>query len=240
MNDATTSVTLLSVVGAALVDSLNPCSFALLLVFIATVIAMVERQSDDRSIGLARQWLLSRGGVYIFGIFVTYLVLGLGLLGALGVAKSLSGAHLVSRAAALVAIGLGLVALQEALVPELGTRLTAHINMPRVRGLVARMSIPGLFGAGVLVGLCTVPCSGTVYLAVLALLSAQTTAVQGIGWLVLYNAVFVLPLLVLLGVAASRPVYRRLTRWQVHHRATLKLATSAMALSVGMLTLSIL
>ena len=237
MTTASAPVTLPTVISAALVDSLNPCSFALLLVFVATVLAMVERRTDQASAAIARRWLISRGGVYISGIFLTYLLLGLGLLSTLGLAGYLTNTHLVTRIAAVLAVGLGLVALQEALLPELGTRLGAHVNMPRVRGLVTRLSFPGLFAAGVLVGLCTVPCSGTVYLAVLAMLSAQATVVQGIAWLVLYNVVFVLPLVVLLGLTASRPMYRQLSRWQVHHRPYLKLGTSAMALSVGLLTL---
>src|SRR6266545_7805590 len=188
-------LTLLAVIGAGLIDSLNPCAFALLLVFVATMLAMIQRQADA---AYARRWLLSRGGIYVFGIFLTYLILGFGLLGALQFAKILSSTHVVSRIAALVALGLGLLAFQEALLPELGSRLSAHVDMMRMRGLVTRLTVPGLFGAGVLVGLCTVPCSGSVYLAVLALLSTQATVLAGVGYLVLYNVVFVAPLVIIL------------------------------------------
>ena len=37
-------LTLPIVMGAGLVDSLNPCAFALLMVFIATMLAMIQRQ----------------------------------------------------------------------------------------------------------------------------------------------------------------------------------------------------
>jgi len=227
-------LTLLAVIGAGLIDSLNPCAFALLLVFVATMLAMIQRQADA---AYARRWLLSRGGIYIFGIFLTYLVLGFGLLGALQFAKALSSTHIVSRAAALVALGLGLLALQEALLPEFGTRLSAHVDRARMRGLVSRLSTPGLFGAGVLVGLCTVPCSGAVYLAVLALLSAQSTLLAGVGYLVIYNLVFVAPLVAMLALASSPPVYRKLARWQLHQRALLKVGTGVVTIGVGLLTL---
>lgn len=233
------SLTLPAVVGSALIDSLNPCSFALLLVFVATVVAMVTRKTTGDDTHEIRRWLLSRGGIYVLGIFLTYLALGFGLWGAAGLARTFSSTHIVSRIAALVALGLGLMAMQEALLPELGVRLTAHVDTPRVRGMVSGLSFTGLFGAGVLVGLCTVPCSGTVYIAVIALLSARSTVAQGIGYLVLYNVVFVLPLVALLALTASRPVYRQLARWQLHHRAYLKAASGAMALSVGLFTLFI-
>jgi cytochrome c biogenesis protein CcdA len=89
----------------------------------------------------------------------------------------------------------------------------------------------------VLVGLCTVPCSGSVYLAVLALLSTQTTLLSGVGYLILYNVVFVAPLLVILGLASSPTVYRQLARWQLRQRVALKLGTSIAAMGVGLLTL---
>lgn len=232
-------VTLPAVLGAALVDSINPCAFALLLVFVATMLAMMQRQTAVAEAVHARHWMLSRGGVYIFGIFLTYLALGFGLLGTLEFAKTLSSTMMVSKVAALFALGLGLMALQEALLPELGTRLTAHVDTSRLRKTVSRLSVPGLFGAGVLVGLCTVPCSGAVYLAVLALLSAQATALAGAGYLVLYNLVFVAPLVAILALASSPPVYRKMARWQLHHRASLKLVTGAAAIAVGLLTLMV-
>ncbi len=235
MNQQT--LTLPAVIGAGLIDSLNPCAFALLLVFVSTMLAMLQRQSDAAGAALARRWLLSRGGIYILGIFLTYLALGFGLLGALQAAKVLSSSHLVSRIAALVALGLGLVVMQEALLPELGSRLSAHMNMSRMRNLVGRMSVPALFGAGMLVGLCTVPCAGAVYLAVLALLSAQATILAGVGYLVLYNVVFVAPLVIILALASSPPIYRTLARWQLRQRLALKLGTGVVTIGVGLLTL---
>jgi cytochrome c biogenesis protein CcdA len=232
-------LTLPMVLGAGLVDSLNPCAFALLMVFIASMLAMMQRQPGAVGEGPARRWLLGRGGVYVVAIFLTYLALGLGLFGSLQAAKLLSGTHLVSRIAAFFALGLGLLALQEILLPEWGTRLTAHIDHMQLKGLVSRLTFPALFGAGILVGLCTVPCAGSVYLGVLALLSAQGTFAQGVGYLVLYNLVFIAPLAIILGAAASPPVYRRLARWQMHQRLYLKLATSAAAIAVGLFTLVI-
>jgi len=234
MNEQT--LTLPAIIGAALIDSLNPCAFALLLVFVATMLAMLQRQPDAVGAAKARRWLLSRGGIYILGIFLTYLALGFGLLGALQAAKLLSSSHLISRVAALVALFLGLLAVQEALLPEFGSRLSAHMDMARMRNLVSRMSVPALFGAGVLVGLCTVPCSGSVYLAVLALLSTQATVLAGVGYLVLYNVVFVAPLVIVLALASSPPVYRKLARWQLRQRLALKLGTGVVTIGVGLLT----
>jgi cytochrome c-type biogenesis protein len=109
----------------------------------------------------------------------------------------------------------------------------------KLKGLVQKLSFPALFGAGILVGLCTVPCAGSVYLGVLALLSSRGTFFEGLGYLVIYNLVFILPLVIILGLASSPPVYRRLARWQMHKRAALVASLSAAAVTVGMFTLMI-
>jgi cytochrome c biogenesis protein CcdA len=97
--------------------------------------------------------------------------------------------------------------------------------------------VPAVFGAGVLVGLCTVPCSGAIYLAVLGLLAAHETQAVGYAYLVLYNLLFVLPLVALLGLASSRPVVNQLGRWQLHHRAELKGGLGVVAVLLGMMLL---
>ncbi len=229
-------LTLPVVVSAALLDSVNPCAFAVLLTFVAATLLLAERSSAR---GLGARWLLWRTGlVYIFGVFVTYLGLGLGLL---AFARSVGQTHWVGRGAALGAIALGLLALQEALIPEWGVRLGVPASLgTRLYALTGRATMPAVFAAGVLVGLCTVPCSGAIYLAVLGLLASQATFSEGFAYLVLYNALFVLPLVALLAVASSRPVFNRLGRWQLHHRAGLKLGLGLVAIGLGLLLLAVL
>lgn len=223
-------------ISAALLDSVNPCAFAVLLTFIAATLLLAERSSAR---GLQARWLLWRTGlVYVLGVFVTYLGLGLGLL---AFASSLGQTHWVGRIAALGAVALGLLALQEALVPEWGVRLGVPADLrDRLHALTARATLPAVFGAGLLMGLCTVPCSGAIYLAVLGLLASQATFSKGLAYLLLYNVLFVLPLVGLLAVAGSRPVFNRLGRWQLHHRRGLKLGLGLVAVALGLLLLATL
>jgi cytochrome c-type biogenesis protein len=223
-------LTLPAVVVAALIDSINPCAFAVLLTFVAATLVLAERASAQ---GLGARGLLWRtGSVYISGVFLTYLGLGLGLL---SFASALGQTHWVGRVAAAGAIALGLLALQEALVPEWGLRLSVPAGLnERLHALTSQARVPAVFLAGVLVGLCTVPCSGAIYLAVLGLLATRTTFVEGLAYLVLYNVIFVVPLVALLGLASSRPVFNRLGRWQLHHRAGLKLGLGLTAVAMGL------
>ena len=232
----TQALTLPTVIVAGLIDSLNPCAFAVLLTFIAATLVVAERATQR---GLqARAFLWRTGLVFIAGVFVTYLGLGLGLL---TFARTLGQTHWVGRTAAVGAVVLGLLVIQEALVPEWGVRLAAPAGLrDRLQRLTSRATLPAALGAGVLVGLCTVPCSGAIYLAVLALLSAQATWLAGLGYLVLYNLLFVVPLVALLALAGSRPVFNRLGRWQLHHRRTLKLGLGLLATAMGVALLAVL
>ena len=189
--------------------------------------------------GLRARWLLWRAGlVYVYGVFVTYLGLGLGLL---AFASALGQTHWVSHVAALGAISLGLLALQEALVPEWGVRLGVPASLgTRLHALTARATLPAVFAAGVLEGLRTVPfrapstwpCSGC--------WRARRPSPRSSAYLGLYNALFVLPLVTLLAVAGSRPVFNRLGRWQLHHRRGLKLGLGLSVVALGLLLLAVL
>jgi len=98
----------------------------------------------------------------------------------------------------------------------------------------ARVGSPtALFGGGVLIGLCTVPCSGAVYLGVVALLGASGTVAAGLGGLVLYNLAYIAPLVVLL-VLASRPgLIRVINRWHLEHAGGTKLLLAIVVLLLG-------
>ncbi|RIK33664.1 MAG: hypothetical protein DCC57_24895, partial [Chloroflexi bacterium] len=107
-----------------------------------------------------------------------------------------------------------------------------------VRSTAQRATVPALVGGGVLIGLCTVPCSGAVYLGVLSLLALQPSALLGYGYLVLYNVVFVLPLVVILAVATARPTLRYLAHWNLHHKEWVRLALGGGVVAMGLTILA--
>lgn len=228
---------LATVVLAGLVDGINPCAIAVLLVFVSATLLAVGATMEG-GLGERRRALFKGGAAYVTGMFITYLLIGLGLMGFAG---ALRQDHLGTKIFAVVAIGWSVLALQEALLPELGERL----RMPpmlhsRAQSWVSRASLPGLFVAGSLIGLCTVPCSGNVYIAVLALLSSRNDFGQALGYLVVYNFAFVVPLILLLGAAATPAAMRALTRWQLHNRASLKLALGLTTALVSLAALAVI
>lgn len=227
-------ITLVTVVVAGLVDGINPCAFTVLLLFVTALTASM--QIGEQNVRALRTRLLGLGSIYIAAIFLTYLALGVGLLKSL---DFFTEQHIPARIGALVAVLLGLWMLKDYFLPDIGWRLQAPGQLGQIaRQMGKKATIPALVTGGFLIGLCTVPCSGAVYLAVLSLLALQPTALLGYAYLILYNVVFILPLIAILVAAASRPTLRHLAHWNLHHKEWVRLAIGSGVVAMGLLLLA--
>jgi cytochrome c biogenesis protein CcdA len=213
------------VVITGLLDSVNPCALAVILLLIAFLFTL--RKSRGRIVML--------GSVYIGMIFLVYFAIGLGLLQSVRLSDD---PHFVARLGAWLLIGLGVINLIEFAYPNFPIKL----HMPAFAGartneLIRMATLPATVGAGLLVGLCTFPCSGGIYVAVITLLNAKTTMAWGIGYLALYNVMFVLPLFAILGAAGNRVTAKAWATWEREHASVLRLGFGAamVALGAGML-----
>lgn len=227
-------ITLPTVIVAATVDGINPCAFTVLLLFITAMLATM--QAGEQNLRAIRTRMLSLGGIYIAAVFLTYLGLGIGLLKTL---DFFTRQHLPARFGALAAILFGLWMLKDFFLPDMGWRLQAPSQVGTMaRQMAKKATIPALILGGFLIGLCTVPCSGAVYLGVLSLLALQPSALLGYGYLVLYNLIFVLPLVIILIAASARPTLNRLAHWNLHHKEWVRLALGSGVVLMGLLILA--
>src|SRR5574338_1445438 len=227
-------ITLPTVIVAAAVDGINPCAFTVLLLFITAMLATM--QAGEQSLYAIRTRMLSLGGIYIAAVFLTYLGLGVGMLKAL---DFFTRQHLPARFGALAAILFGLWMLKDFFLPDLGWRLQAPSQIgTTAREMAKKATVPALIVGGFLIGLCTVPCSGAVYLGVLSLLALQPSALLGYSYLVLYNLIFILPLAGILILAASRPTLNRLAHWNLHHKEWVRLVLGGGVVVMGLLILA--
>jgi cytochrome c-type biogenesis protein len=179
-------------------------------------------KAGEQNIISTRARLFGMGSIYIGAVFLTYLSLGVGLLKA---ADFFTRQHLPARLGALVAILIGLWMVKDYFLPDWGWKLQAPGKIGQIaRQAAQKASVPALIVGGFLIGLCTVPCSGAVYLGVLSLLALQPTAMIGFGYLVLYNIIFILPLAIILILASARPTLSQLAHWNLHHKEWVRLA----------------
>ena len=227
-------ITLPAVLVAGVVDGINPCAFTVLLLFITALLTTVR--AGELNTHEVRARMLGLGGIYIAAVFLTYLALGVGLLKSL---DFFTRQHVPARFGALLAVLFGLWMIRDFFLPDWGVRLQAPGRIGQLARQSARKAtIPALVTGGFLIGLCTVPCSGAVYLGVLSLLALQPTALMGYSYLVLYNVVFILPLVAILIAASARPTLNRLAHWNLHHKEWVRLALGSGVVGMGLLILA--
>lgn len=225
LGQANLSQLLPAVVFTGLLDSVNPCAFAVILLLIAFLFTL--RKSRGRVVML--------GSVFIGMIFVVYFAIGLGLLQTVRLSDD---PHLVANIGAWILIGLGIINVLEYYVPDFPIRL----HMPafagvRARQLIGVASIPATVGAGIIVGLCTFPCSGGIYVSVITLLNAKTTAAWGVSYLALYNVMFVLPLIIILAAAGNRLTAKAWAGWEREHAQVIRLWFGGAMVALGAIML---
>lgn len=214
-----------AVVVTGLLDSINPCAFAVILLLIAFLFTL--RQSRGR--------ILQLGFVYIAVIFIVYFSIGLGLLRAI----RLSGdPHFIARAGSWLLVALGVINLIEFFFPKFPIKL----HMPSFAGdrtnqLIKQATLPATIAAGFLVGLCTFPCSGGIYVSIITLLNAKTTLSWGLVYLFIYNLIFVLPLVVILLSLGNRLIAKRWANWEREHTLKIRLWYGLIMVALGIIML---
>lgn len=212
---------------AALLDSINPCAFSILILTIAFLL----------SLGKLRSHILKIGGMYVLGLFAVYILIGLGITQALHL---FNVPNFMGKLGAVLLIVLGSVNLIKDIFPKfplkLGIPAAAH---RKIADLMEKTSMPAAFFLGGLVGLCEFPCTGGPYLMVLGLLHDQATFSSGLGYLLLYNVIFVLPLAVILLLASNKSLTEKVDEWQRMGRGRMKLWTGIAMVAFGIFILFI-
>ncbi len=197
------NLTLGAILSAGLLDSINPCAIGIMLLFISLLFSL-NRQ---------RTVVLFFGAFYIVAVYVTYLLIGLGILKAV----HLFGVHgFFGYAAAVLLIIMGIIHIGPSWLYRfkwIAWMNSCHIP-PNYQKHLKKGSIIGGLILGVLVAICEFPCSGGVYLATIGLLSIKTTFLIGVMYLLLYNIMFVLPLVLVFLIAGNKKVLDKMSKWQ--------------------------
>ena len=184
-----------------LIDSFNPCAIGVLLAYLALLLSLkVERKN-----------FLNVSFFYILATFTTYLLIGLGILKVM----HLFGVHnFFGWLAAAVILILGLFNLKEFFWPNWQVPVLSNFfnrcHLPKWRPEATIISAVTL---GFLIGICEFPCSGGIYLVTVSLLSLKATFWQGVGYLLLYNLMFVMPLVIIFLIVGNQKIFGQLHTW---------------------------
>lgn len=212
---------------AALLDSVHPCSFSILLITIAFLLGMQ----------MERKKILQIGGAYVAGIFIAYLLIGLGILKVLHLFDT---PHFMGKLGAGLLIAFGIINIINEFFPKFPIKLKIPDALHASMGsLMKKASFPAAFGLGVLVGICQFPCMGGPYLMVIGLLRDQMTYAKGFGYLLLYNIILIAPLVTVLWIAADKALLSKMQEWKASNTGRVKLWAGLIMIILGILILYI-
>src|SRR3989344_6127607 len=212
---------------AAILDSVHPCSFSILLITIAFLFGLQ----------MTRKKIIQIGGTYIVGIFAAYLLIGLGILRILHIFNT---PHFMGKLGAGLLITFGLLNLLNRFFPSFPIKLKIPAISHKWMGrLMEKVSLPAAFGLGLLVGLCQFPCMGGPYLMVIGLLRDQVTYLSGFGYLFLYNLILIVPLAVVLWISADKLVVDKMQEWKTARIQSVRLWVGIAMIVMGILVLFI-
>lgn len=203
-------------IGAAVIDSINPCAFGVLIFLLAYLSSRVK----------TRAHMFSHGMVYILAVFLTYFAAGILLLPVIQKLGAFSvWSYLILGTVILLA---GLLEIKDYFWYGKGWSLhIAPSEAERIKMYVQRVAnnYSTSFWLGVFVALVELPCTGAVYLAVLSLMSMAGVDATQILWLVLYNIIFVLPLIAILWAVCAGTSTTRFEAWRQRHKGLIRLLT---------------
>lgn len=216
------------VIVCAGIASINPCGLAVLAILLLSVIALQTRRQ-----------VLMVGLTYIAAVFLFYFISGLGFLSFVNISGT-GISSLIAIAAAAVAIILGLVNIVDAIVRKDGYLLAIpESKKPVLERYIRTATLPAAFVLGVLVGIFELPCAGGIYLTILGLMSNTMTVTQGIPYLLLFNFIFILPLIIILLIVVFGIPPERVNTWRLANRRMLRFGIGLAMVAVGLVILFI-
>src|SRR3989344_6252534 len=194
--------TLGTVIVTALVDSINPCAIGVLILLISMLVVYRSRGQ-----------LLKYGLIYIFFVFITYFLAGLGILYFLA-AIPLYLSEYISIFVGVLVIAGGLIEIKDFFWYGRGITLSIPGNKAKkIHELARKMTLPAMIVLGVFVAGVELPCTGGPYLAILMFLS-QNFDFKAFLLLIFYNIIFVMPLVVILLMVYFGMKVKHLKRWK--------------------------
>lgn len=212
------------VLSTGILAGIHPCTISVLLFFLAFLFTIGRKRGD----------ILAVGAIYILGIFLADLLIGLGILKAVVLFNQ---PHFTAVAGAYLIIILGLLNVVSYFVPGVTGKLFSipPSAKPLIDNLEHKATLPAAFILGVIVGVCSFGCTAGIYFSILTLLSASGLSyLKGVAYLTLYNAAFVVPLIAILAAASNKRVIGAIGRLEYGEKELIKLAGGLIMIAIGL------
>ena len=233
--------TLPGVMLAAVVDSINPCAISAMVFFMSLLSAA--------RMGVYRMWI--SGLAFLVACFLTYLGIGFGLLKVLGFLTAVrEWRWVIDGTLVAVMSGFAFLSFRDAIrYHRTGQAADVSLKLPETiqtrihrvmkTGLKSHHLVLGGLGIGMVVTLLESVCTGQVYVpALVMVLKGGQSIGRCLGYLLVYNAIFVLPLLIVLGLTCAGMKTPVLVAWSRRNVVMSKVLLGS--LFMGMIALMVI
>jgi len=219
------TLSIVTVIGAALVDSINPCAIAVLLILLGALLTTGDKRKA-----------LKAGLAFTISIYIVYFLFGLGLFSALQI-TGLS--YWFYKIIGILAILIGLANIKDYFWYGAGGFVMEIPRSwrPSLKRMLGAVTSPiGAFLMGFIVCLFELPCTGGPYIFILGLLAERATMMAAVPILLLYNIFFILPLiLITLLMYFGFASVEKMTEWKEKNIRRLHLIAGLIMLALGII-----
>ncbi len=207
------------VIVAAMVDSINPCAFAVLIFMLQYVGSIASRRR-----------MINVGLVYITVVYITYTLAGLGVLKGF---QSLESTDIIYKVAAVIALVAGIINIKDYFFYGKWISLEIPKKYSRIVEMyVHQATLPAAIALGILVSAVELPCTGGAYFAILAMLQ-WAPFWKAFTYLAIYNFFFVLPLIIILLLFSLGYSTDTLEKMRLEKRRYMRLGIGLLLLFLG-------
>ncbi len=214
------------VIATALVDSINPCAIGVLILMVTTLLALNKGKGNKNK-------MLLVGLIYILVVYVTYFLAGIGLLYFI---QRLNIAEPLGIFVGILVIILGLIEVKE--LWWYGKGVTLGIPARRaeqIKQYMKKLSLPMAIFLGFFVAAVELPCTGGPYLAITTLLSKIGLSTKVLFYLLLYNFIFVLPLIAILFLVYFGTSTKKVKEWKDKQKKWMRFWIGIVMIALGIL-----
>ena len=216
------------IITTALIDSINPCAIGVLILLVSTLIVMNNQRNKMLSVGI----------IYILAVYITYFLAGIGLL--LFIQKLNIAQPLSIFVGALVII-LGLIEIKDFFWYGQGISLSiAPRYVKYIEKRAKNLTTWGAIVLGAFVAAVELPCTGGPYLAITTWIAqSNVIPVKALIYLLVYNFIFVLPLIIILFLVYFGIKIQKIKKWKQDYRKWMRLFIGLVLVALGILLILI-
>jgi len=242
---AFSKITFLAIIGAGLVDGINPCAFAVIVFFVSFLTVYKYTRKE----------ILVVGSSYCIAVFIAYVLIGLGLFRFLYALKGfywvIKGFYVLTALLCLIFFVLALydfwiyrkTGKAEKTLLQLPQNLKVrvhkimHFFLRDKHDSLWRLCLAAL-AVGFGVSLVEAVCTGQVYLPTVVLIMQDPAfRIKAIAYLLLYNLMFVIPLIAVFALALAGYESKTFNNWLKKHLGLTKLLLCLVFLGLFILLL---